>query len=148
MTTVTPVKHTLEPVKRILRTVLALAIAGASVLPYIIGQTHFTDATLTTILGQIAAVSLAVTAFAASPAGNYVFGLIGLDATKVAKLTADVNTTAVDATPAAHAVAAVVEAPSVESVIAAADTVTAAIPPVQADAQTVAADVAAVSSNV
>lgn len=118
---------TLEPTKRILRTVIAIVIAIASVLPYFIGQAHFGSDKITAALTQIGLVATLVTAFASSPAGNYLFGLIGLDATSVTKLTGDLTTTGTDAT----------------------STVTAAVAggtTVVADAKTVAADVAATST--
>lgn len=88
---------TLEPVKRILRTVIAVVIALASAIPYFIGSTHLDTSSIAGVLTQVGAVTTAISAFGASPAGNYIFGLIGLDATAVAKVTATVNKTSSDA---------------------------------------------------
>ena len=103
MSNATTTVQTLEPAKRVLRTVIALVLAIASVVPYIIGQTHFSSSEITGILTQIGAVATGVSAFGASSAGNYVFGLIGLSATAVQKTTADVAQVATDADVAIQA---------------------------------------------
>lgn len=103
MSNATTTVQTLEPAKRILRTVIALVLAIASVVPYIIGQTHFSSQEITGILTQLGAVATAVSAFGASPAGNYVFGLIGLDAATVEKTKADVASVATDSEVAIQA---------------------------------------------
>lgn len=103
MSNATTTVQTLEPAKRILRTVIALVLAIASVVPYLIGSTHFSSSEITGILTQLGAVATAVSAFGASPAGNYVFGLIGLDAKAVEKTTTDVAQVATDAEVAVQA---------------------------------------------
>jgi hypothetical protein len=60
------------------------------------GQVATSDG-LAIIFTQAGTVSTAVTAFAASPAGNYIFGLIGLDAGKVEKVTGAVTVAVQDA---------------------------------------------------
>lgn len=143
-TPVTSVTATLEPAKRIIRTVIALVIAIATVLPYFIGHTHFSSETITGILTQLGAVAAGITAFGASKIGNYFYGLIGLDATAVAKLTTDIKDVGDDVEPAVEAVVTAVEHPSVDSSLAAGGTVVEAIPAVSTDGSDVAADVQAV----
>lgn len=141
MTTTTPATTTLEPAKRILRTVIVIIIAILSVLVYIIGHTHFASPTLVLIAGQVLAVAVAFTGFFATPAGNWLLSWIGLSATAVAKEKADATALATVATPVLTATVAAAEAPTVGLVEAVADATVAAAAPALADATAVAADV-------
>lgn len=139
--TITPVTTTLQPWKRTLRTIVAVIIGIAASLPIVFGVIPVAPGTnVAAILSTVLVFAAAVTRFAASPAGNYVFGIIGLDAAQVTKTTADVQTVATDAVVPVPAIVTAVQTPTPANVIDAASAVTTAAPVVIADVQTVASD--------
>jgi hypothetical protein len=141
---------TLEPWKRTLRTVVALLVAAATAVPWAIAliQRDIDPGTgLTAILTQVTAVSAAITRFAASPAGNYLFGLIGLDVATVDKITTDIHTAGTDVAPAIDATITAVKAPSTGNVIKAASAAAEAAPAVQSDATTLIKDVQQIGNS-
>lgn len=147
MTITPPTPLTLEPWKRTLRTAISVLIAAstAALLIATIPQVNAIDPSSRTglIIGYVTVVASAITRFAASNAGNYVFGLIGLDAAHVINVKAATAQTVNDVIPVVTPVVAAVQTPTVDTVLAAADAVTVAAPIVQAD---VATTVAAVSA--
>lgn len=114
--TITPTPPlTLEPWKRTLRTIIAVVIASASAALLIVAlpqlQTVDPTSKVGIILTWVTVVSGAITRFAASDAGNYVFGLIGLDAAHVVNVKKASAQVVSDVAPVVAPVAPVVVAP-------------------------------------
>jgi hypothetical protein len=142
----------IEGGKRILRTVLFVALGIVSAIPYLVTGVHFNSGVVTGILAQVGAVATALNGLALTPWGQRTLALIGLDASAVQTADSDGAsigeasvTTVKNAAPIAATAIDDVRSGKISDAVSAA---AASTPGVAGDVSAVVADVKTAASDV